>query len=152
LLKYIFKVLIAVLFGVFGFFSVVNLVSSGMNDGLSLKITKYAIKNYIPILGGYISDGFDFVKTCSILVKNAFGICGIFLLFFIIIKPLILYLVYICSFKILSVLTSFIGNNSYANGFEGISKGFSFLLAVLIGVFLIMFVFIYLIIISVSVV
>ena len=152
LLKYIFKILISILFGIFGLFSVINLVSSSMKDGLSLKITKYAIKNYIPILGGYISDGFDFVKTCSILVKNAFGICGIFLLFFIIIKPLILYLVYICSFKILSVLTSFIGNNSYANGFEDISKGFSFLLAVLIGVFLIMFVFIYLIIISVSVV
>ena len=152
LLKYIFKLTVTALFSVFGLFSIINAVSSGMRDGLSLKITKYAIKNYIPILGGYISEGFDFVKTCSILIKNAFGICGIFILIITIIKPIILYLVYICSFKVLSVLTSFIGNNSYANVFEDVSKGFSFLLAVLVGVFLIMFVFIYLLIISVSVV
>lgn len=151
LLKYIFKLIVTILFGIFGLFSIVNVISSGMKDGLSLKITKYAIKNYIPVLGGYISEGFDFVKTCSVLVKNAFGVCGIFALLLIVIKPLLLHLVYICSFKILSVLTSFIGNDSYSNVFEDISKGFSFLLAVLIGVFLIMFVFIFLIIISVSV-
>lgn len=151
LLKYIFKLIVTILFSVFGLFSVANILTSGMKDGLSLKITKYAIKNYIPVLGGYISEGFDFVKTCSILVKNAFGICGIFTLLLIVLKPLLLYLVYICSFKILSVLTSFVGNDSYSNVFEDVSKGFSFLLAVLIGVFLIMFVFIFLIIISVSV-
>ena len=139
------------MFSVFGLFSLINIVSSSARDGLSLKITKYAIKNYIPILGGYISEGFDFVKTCSVLVKNAFGIGGIFILFLTVVKPIILYLVYICSFKILSMLTSFIGNRSYANVFENISKGFSYMLAVLVGLFLIMFVFIFLIIISVSV-
>ena len=152
LLKYIFKLIVTVMFSIFGLFSIVNIVSSGMKDGVSLKITKYAIKNYIPILGGYISEGFDFVKTCSVMVKNAFGICGIFWLLFIVVQPLILYLVYICAFKVLSVLTAFIGNNSLANVFEDVSKGFSFFLAVLIGLFLIMFVFLFLMIISVSVV
>ncbi len=152
LLKYIFKLIISVLFAVFGLFSLVNMVGSGMKDGMSLKITKYAIKNYIPILGGYISEGFDFVKTCSVLVKNAFGICGIFMLLFVVIKPIILYLVYICAFKTLSVFTAFVGNKDYSNVFENVSKGLSFLLAVLVGVFLVMFVFVYLLIISVSVV
>jgi fumarate reductase subunit D len=66
LLKYVFKMLLTIMFTVFGLFSTINIISSGMKDGLSLKITKYAIKNYVPILGGYISEGFDFVKSCSI--------------------------------------------------------------------------------------
>ncbi len=152
LLKYIFKVIVTVIFSVFGLFSILNIATSGMKDGVSLKLTKYAIKNYIPILGGYISDGFDFVKTCSVMVKNAFGVCGIFVLLFMVIKPIILYVVYIVAFKILSVLTSFIGGGNYATIFEDVSKGFSFLLAVLVGVFLIMLVFIFLMISSVSVV
>jgi len=150
LLKYVFKIIVSAIFVIFGMFSIINVVSSGMKDGLSIKITKYAIKNYIPILGGYISEGFDFVKTCSVLVKNAFGIGGIFVLFFMIIQPLIIYLVYIFCFKILSFLTSFIGENSFANIFEDVSKSFAFLLAVLVGCFLIMLIFIYLTIMSVS--
>ena len=144
LFKYIFKLILSIMFTIFGIFSTINIISSGMQDGLSLKVTKYAIKNYIPILGGYISEGFDFVKSCSVLVKNAFGLSGIIVLFFTILKPLIVYFCYVISFKFLSVLTSFVGCEKYANGFEKFSKGLSFLIAVLIGLCLIMLVFIFL--------
>lgn len=150
LLKYIFKLIVTILFSIFGLFSLVNVVTSGLKDGLSFKVAKFAIKNYVPILGGYISEGFDFFKSCSVIVKNAFGICGIILLFFIVIKPLILYLVFIIGFKILAALTSFIGSSDISSTFENVSKGLSYLLAVLIGLFLIMLVFIFLIIISVG--
>ena len=42
-----------------------------LNDGVSVKITKYAIKNYVPILGGYISEGFDFIKNQSFIISAA---------------------------------------------------------------------------------
>lgn len=152
LFKTIFKYVIGVMFSVFGIFSAVNLISSGVKDGVSLKITKYALKNYIPILGGYISDGFDFVHACSVLVKNAFGICGIFVLLFMVLKPLIYYFVCLLAFKILSVIVSYIGVNYYSEMFDNVSKCMGYFISILVGVFLIMFVFIYLIIISVSVV
>lgn len=151
LLKDIFKLIVTVLFSIFGLFSLVNIISSGLKDGVSLKVTKFAIKNYVPILGGYISEGFDFLKTCSVIVKNAFGVCGMLLLFFVVIKPLLLYIVYILGFKILASLTSFVGSNNISSTFEDVSKGLSYLLAVLIGLFLIMLVFIFLITISVGI-
>lgn len=152
LLKTIFKYIIAGVFAIFGMLSGVNLISGGIKDGVGLKLTKYAIKNYVPVLGGYISDGFDFVHSCSVLVKNAFGVCGLYLILFIILKPLLLYVVYMFSFKILSVVVSYIGEKYYSDIFENVSKSISYFIAVLVGLFLILFLFLVLMIVSVSVV
>ena len=152
ILKSIFKWIVGLFFGTFGIFSMVNLISSGVKDGVSLKLTKFAIKNYVPIVGGYISDGFDFIHTCSVLVKNAFGVCGIIVLLFIVLKPLLLYFVYLMLFKILSAVVALVGADDYADLFDNVSKSISYFVTVLILVFLVLFVFIYLLIISVSVV
>ena len=150
--KSVFKYIIIIFFAIFGLFSTINMVTSGVKDGVSLRLTKYAIKNYVPILGGYISDGFNFVHSCSILVKNAFGVAGILILFIIVLKPLINYFVYLMFFKILSLLTLFVGNTEYSDMFNNISKCMSYFITVLVGIFMIFFIFIYLLIFSVSVV
>ena len=150
--KWIFKIVTGLVLGVFGLFSVINLVTAGVKDGVSLKLAKFAIKNYVPILGGYISDGFDFVHSCSVLIKNAFGLCGIIVLFFIVLKPLILCFAYILLFKLLSFFLAYITNGFYSDTFENMSKCLGCLVTVLVGVFLIIFVFIFLLVFSVSVV
>lgn len=152
LLKTAFKYIIIGFVTVFGLFSTINIVSSGISDGVNYKLTKFAIKSYIPVLGGYISDGFDFVHTCSVLVKNSFGITGILVLFFMVLKPILLILVYLFSFKILAVATSLISKTKFANYFDNISENLKYFIAVIVGAVMCMFVFIYLLIMSVSVV
>ena len=98
------------------------------------------------------SEGFDVVKSSSIIIKNSFGVCGLIILFFMILSPLMVYITYILAFKILSAIVSFLGEEKYAAIFENVSKSISYLVAVLVGVFLILFVFIYMMIISVSVI
>lgn len=150
--KIIFKYVVMIMFGVFGLFSTINLMTAGAKDGVGLKLTKYAIKNYVPVLGGYISDGFDFVHACSILVKNAFGFCGIVVLLFVVLKPLIVYFVYLILFKILALFVSYISSDVCLDMFDNVSKCMGYFIAVLVGVFLIMFMFLYLMIVSVSVI
>lgn len=152
LLKTIFKYVIGIFFGIFGLFSAVNLVSSSVRDGVSMRLTKYAIKNYIPLLGGYISDGFNFVHTCSVLVKNAFGVGGILVLFLIVLRPILIYFVQMILFKVLAIVVSFVGNNHFSDMFNNVSKGMSHFIAILVGLFFILFVFIYLLIVSVAVI
>lgn len=152
ILKSIFKYTVIAFLSVYGLFAAVNAVSAGFKDGASYKLTKFAIKSYVPVLGGYLSDGFDFVHTCSVLIKNSFGICGIFVLLFIVIKPILLYMVYILMFKLLSVAVLFAGNEHFSDVFETISKSISYFITVLVGIFMCMFIFIYLLILSVSVV
>lgn len=152
LFKTLFKYVVVIFFSIFGLFSSINLISSGVRDGVSLRLTKFAIKNYIPIIGGYVSQGFDFVHSCSIVIKNAFGVCGIIVLIFIIVKPLILYIVYQFLFKMLSAVSGLIGSDLYSDLFAGVSKALSYFLVVLVGLFFLMFVFLYLLIISITVV
>ena len=150
--KSVFKYSIIIFFAIFGLFSSVNMVAAGIKDGVSLKLTKFAIKNYVPILGGYISDGFNFVHSCSVLIKNAFGVCGIMLLFFTVLKPIIVYAIYLLFFKVLSLTVLFVGNNEYSDMFNNVSKCMSNFITVLAGSFMVLFIYIYLLILSVSVV
>ena len=150
--KSIFKYIIVGFIGIFGLLSSVSLVTSGVSDGISLRLTRFAIKNYVPVLGGYISDGFNFVHSCSIMIKNAVGLCGIIVLFFIVLKPILNDVVLVLGFKLISLGAAFIGSNEHSDMFKSISKGLSYFVTILVGVFLIFFIFIYLLIISVSVV
>ncbi len=150
--KTLFKYSIIIYFSIFGLFSSVNIVAAATKDGVGLRLTKYAIKNYVPIVGGYVSQGFDFVHSCSIIVKNSVGIIGIIVLFFNIIKPVIFYFCYLIFFKLLSAAVGIIGNGYYSDIFDSASKTMSYFLAVLVGLFFVIFVFIYMLIVSVSVV
>lgn len=150
--KLVFKYVVVLFFSVFGILSLTNIVSASSRDGLNMKLTKYAIKNYVPVLGGYISDGFDFIKSCSVLIKNAFGICSVLIIFSMLISPLVLCIVFVFGFKVLAALTGYVGDGSFSNMFSDVSKAYSNFLTVLIGLFLIMFVFIFLLIMSVWVV
>jgi hypothetical protein len=49
-------------------------ITSASIDGISIRATKYAISNSIPIVGGFLRDGFDIVIAGSVLIKNAVGI------------------------------------------------------------------------------
>lgn len=152
LFKMIFKYIIIIFFSVFGLLSTVNVISSASHDGLNLKLTKYAIKNYVPVLGGYVSDGFDFIYSCSVLIKNSIGLCAIIILIFKIISPLLIILVFSLGFKVLAVLTGMVSDGCFSDMFDDVSKAFNNFLTVVLGAFLIVFVFIFLIILSVGVV
>lgn len=152
LFKMIFKYVIIIFFSVFGILSTVNAISSTTHDGINLKLTKFALKNYVPILGGYVSEGFDFIYSCSILIKNAIGVCSIIIIVFKIVTPLILVLFYSLCFKFLSVLTGLVGVGSFSDMFDDISKSFGNFTSVILASFLIIFIFIFLVIMSVGVV
>ena len=152
LFKLIFKYTIIIFFAVFGLLSTVNIFSSSMRDGLNLKLTKFAIKNYVPILGGYVSEGFDFVYTCSVLVKNALGVCSIIIIVFKILSPVLSIFVFSLMFKFVSCLSSLIGDGSFSGMFDDVSKALTNFLTIIVGAFLILFVFIVLVMMCVGVV
>lgn len=152
LFKLIFKYIIIIFFSVFGLLSTVNLISSTGHDGINLKLTKYAIKNYVPVLGGYVSEGFDFLYSCSVLIKNAIGLCSIIIIVFKILTPVIFVIFVSLMFKVLSVVSGFVGAGEFSDMFDDVSKSLGNFLSVIFGAFLIVFVFIFLMILTVGVV
>ncbi|MBR1746623.1 MAG: stage III sporulation protein AE [Clostridia bacterium] len=85
---------------VFGIFSTV-LVAEGITgasvDGLAVRGAKFALSSYVPVVGGYLKDGFDVVLAGCLAVKNALGLCAVIILLVSVIVPVIrLLLLSIC--------------------------------------------------------
>ncbi len=78
----------------FGLFLTVQGITSASFDGISIRATKYAISNSVPIIGGFLKDGFDLVVAGSVLIKNAIGVISVFALFYIVLSPVLLMAVY----------------------------------------------------------
>lgn len=74
---------------IFGVYLTTNGIATATFDGVSVKLANYAITNSIPIVGGFVKDGFNVILAGSHLIKNAVGISGLIGLFYVILSPVI---------------------------------------------------------------
>ena len=61
------------------FLSVTTLqgVSGAIRDGISIRTMKYAVNNFVPVVGGMFADTMDTLIGSGLLVKNALGVTGL---------------------------------------------------------------------------
>lgn len=52
-------------------------IATGSADGLTVKVTKFAASNLIPMVGGILSETVETVMNCSVVIKNSVGVAGI---------------------------------------------------------------------------
>lgn len=144
------KWVIGIIITVFGIFLSVQGITSATYDGVSIRATKYALSNSIPIVGGFIRDGFDLVVAGSILIKNVVGITSVFALFYLIISPVIYIATFSLLLKLVSAIISPITDCKISTFCESMSKCISYISAVLISVGFMLFITILLITFSAS--
>lgn len=82
--------IIGVSVSVFGLFFTLQSVTAAHSDGVMRRALKYAIGNGVPIVGGFLSGGFDLAVAGSALLKNALGGVSVLLLLSVLFEPLIL--------------------------------------------------------------
>lgn len=68
-------------FFVFSAFMATQGIFTGIKDKISLRMGKFALSKYVPIIGGYLSDGFNYVIAGSIVIKNATGLMTLAIIF-----------------------------------------------------------------------
>ncbi len=86
--KSINKWIVGVCVSVFGIFFTLQGITAATYDGVARRAAKYAIGNGIPIVGGFLSGGFDLAVAGGILIKNALGSMSIFLLAAVLFEPI----------------------------------------------------------------
>lgn len=146
----VFKWIIGVVFTIYmAFLSIQGITASGA-DGISIKTAKYAIKNYIPMLGGYISDGFEVARVGSLIIKNAIGFSGIIFIIFTILSPIILIGVLQLALKLVAGFVEPIADSRSCAILSSVSKSLSLLMTVVLGVAIMYFIIIFLLMCSVS--
>lgn len=89
LLRSIVCWLLGVSFTVFlGAMSIQGVCSASI-DGVAIRAAKYAVDNFVPIVGGMFSDTMDTLVGCTLIVKNALGVTAMLVLGGVIIEPMI---------------------------------------------------------------
>jgi len=63
-------------------------VCSASVDGVTLRAAKYAVDNFVPVVGGMFSDTMDTLVGCTLIVKNALGVAAVVVLLGAILGPM----------------------------------------------------------------
>lgn len=120
-------------------------------DGFAVKSTKFAIGNFIPVVGGFVSDSFDIILSSSQLIKNLFGGVGLIILVGICLIPIIKIISIILVYKTSAMIVEPVGEDSISNFLNEISNLMAIMLACIIAITIMFFVTIA-IVVSISVV
>lgn len=133
-LSSIFKWIVGFVFTMFSSFLAIQGISAGKYDGISIKASKFAIKSYIPIIGGYLSEGLDFIMLGSILIKNAIGVAGLIILFVTILSPLIQILLLKLGLQLVAGIVEPTNNKEISDLISSCSKVLLFPIVLILGV------------------
>lgn len=126
--------LMAVVFTVFSAFLTVRGITAGVTDGISFRAAKFAARNYVPIIGGFVSDGMDLFIAGTVLIKNAVGAAGVLLLFATVFVPVLKVTVFGLLLKLTASVIEPVADKRVVGFLYGLSKRITVLNAALIAV------------------
>lgn len=113
--KSVNKWLIGVCVSVFGIFFTLQGITGASYDSITRRAAKYAIGNGVPIVGGFLSGGFDLAMAGSVLIKNSLGTVSIFMLIWVLFEPLLLLICTNLLFKLTAAITAPLGESKISN-------------------------------------
>lgn len=134
LIKSIMKWVIGITVTVFSIFITAQSSASSLFDGIIFKATKYVVGNSVPIVGNFLSSGFDMLNSAGLLIKSSVGLCGIVMLLGEVIGPLILLSSFSIILKIMGAIAQPVGENNLYGMLSDLSKSVEFLIAGLLTV------------------
>lgn len=132
-LKSISNWIIGIIFTVFLAFLSIQGITAGVHDGISIRAAKYAVSNSIPVLGGYIKDGFDLVLSSTMLIKNALGVTGLTLLLASVAVPFVKILLFMLGLKLTSAIIEPITDSRISGFVFSVSKHLSMVTVSIVG-------------------
>ncbi|MGD9678014.1 MAG: stage III sporulation protein AE [Vulcanibacillus sp.] len=108
--------------------------SASIADGITIRTAKYITSNFVPVVGKMFADASDTVIGASLLVKNAVGLAGVFILLVIVIFPSIKILALAFIYNFSASIMQPLGNNPITETLSVIGKNLIFIFAALASV------------------
>lgn len=134
LIKSIMKWVMGITVTVFSVFLTLQSSASSLFDGVLFKATKYIIGNSVPIVGGFLSGGFDLLTAAGLLIKNSVGVCGIVMLVAQIAGPLVLLISFSLLLKMVGAIVQAAGEGDIFNLLSDLSSDVEYFIAGLLTV------------------
>ena len=109
-------------------------------DKFTVKTAKFAVGNFIPVVGGFVSDSVDILLSSSQLIKNVFGGVGLVILVGICLIPVIKILSVILVYKVCAIAIEPIGEDNISSFLNDVANLMIIILATIIAVTIMFFV------------
>lgn len=136
------KWLLSTAFFLFIAFLSIRGITASVYDNISVRTTKFALSKYVPIIGGYLSEGFNMIMAGSVLIKNSVGLLAIIVLLMTVLPFVMHIVVFGLSLKLSAAVTEPLGNSRISGLLTGVSKSLGILVAVILGLAFLYFIFI----------
>lgn len=130
----LFKWCVGVIFTLFFAVFSIQGISAGSFDSVSIRTTKYTIKSYVPVMGGYLSDGMDLILSSTVLIKNSIGLVGLLMIISTIISPILEIIIFSLVMKLVSAILQPMGNTKISNFLSTTSKSVTMLSTAVIAI------------------
>lgn len=91
-------------------------------DGVTMKTAKFAMSNFVPVVGKMFSDAADVMFGSTILLKNALGMVGAAAIFFITIFPLLKILSVVVVYQVAGAVIQPVGASQIAKMLTTMAK------------------------------
>lgn len=109
-------------------------------DKFTVKTAKFAVGNFIPIVGGFVSDSVELLLSSSQLIKSVFGVVGLIILIGICAIPVIKIISIILVYKVSAIAIEPIGEDGICNFLNEIGNLMTIMLASMIAITIMFFV------------
>jgi len=122
--------------------------ASAIQDGVAMKTTKFITGNFIPVVGRTFTDAADTILSASLLLKNAVGIIGVAIVFFIAVFPALKVLAIALIYKLAAAILQPLADGPIITCLNSIGQYLLYMLACLLTVSFMFFLAIVVIVVS----
>lgn len=117
-------------------------ITSKTIDQVTVKTAKYAVDNFVPIVGKCLSDAISTVAGYSLLLKNAISGLGLVIIIFIVLYPVVKLIVMAFTFKLTAALIEPISDKRLVNCIGAVGNSITLIMSCLISVSIMFFIMI----------
>ncbi|MCH5350449.1 MAG: stage III sporulation protein AE, partial [Clostridiales bacterium] len=100
-------------------------ITASVKDGISIKAARFAVSKYVPVIGGYLSQGFDYIMAGNVLIKNAVGASAIVLVILTAAPVICRLVVFSLTLKLTAAICEPLGGEKFSGVLSAIGKSAS---------------------------
>ncbi len=134
--------LMGVLFMIFVGFNIAQATVGAVADGVAVRAGKFAVKTFLPVVGGMLSDGFETIAGCTALIGNTLSFLGVIGIFLYCALPAMRIIALLAVYRLVGAIIQPLGGGLLSNALNEISGIFTYFFGALAVVGVMLFILI----------
>lgn len=117
-------------------------ITSKTIDQVTVKTAKYAVDNFVPIVGKCLSDAISTVAGYSLLLKNSLSGLGLVIILFLVLYPVVKLIIMSLTFKLTAALIEPVSDKKLVNCISSVGNSITLIMSCVISISIMFFIMI----------